>query len=364
MSVNYVAVKSPLKTEETSKFIKVIKANCIDKYALAARISDQCSLTESDVVAVLQAYETNLKIEFSKGNNVEIFNLGTLKPCFKADFDNNGNVIKSSIRLSKLRLITKKKFINEAKGYQYKYCGEIDYNKNEIGDRAETLIKYLKEVKPYITCSEYALLNNCTTTTANRDLHLFKDSGLIYADKIGQTYIFHFNKDYININSDEFRFIAESNDPNIDNENLEKNISLQPQQNTVEKSELKKLENNQNLSKDSYSTKSIEEFKTNINQMKKRYNPRASQDDEYVKLFYDLIGGNFSVTNLTSADFENNRFISEEEKTIEATEIVMKKIAQEIGADNIYDEKVIERLNNNVFPMKAIIRKARKIRSS
>ena len=72
MAVNYVTVKTSFKKRDNtdSKFVKVINNDCIDKHKMARTISDQCSLTEADVVAVLQAYESNLKLAFADRKSV------------------------------------------------------------------------------------------------------------------------------------------------------------------------------------------------------------------------------------------------------------------------------------------------------
>lgn len=192
MSVNYVTVKSSLKSDDAtnSKYIKIIKSERINKYKVARMISDQCTLTEADVIAVLQAYETNLKMHFANGNSVELFNLGTLKPCFKADYDKDGNVIKSSLRLSKVRLITADIFIKEANRYHYKYCGNIDYGDNGFEKRAQILIDYLNNNKPYISTTEYTAIAGCSRATAKRDLELLYAGELIDRDKVGTGYVY------------------------------------------------------------------------------------------------------------------------------------------------------------------------------
>ena len=176
-------------SQKDYKFVKIVKAETVDKYDIAERISNQCSVTVSDVVAVLQAYETNIMMSFAKGSSVEMFNLGTLKPSFKGDFDKNGKIIKTSLRLSKIRLITKHSFIDEAKGYTYKYCGEVDYNSIDFDQRVDNMISYLEQTKSYITAKEYSVQNKCTVMTANNDLKALSKEGFLISEKIGPAVI-------------------------------------------------------------------------------------------------------------------------------------------------------------------------------
>ena len=166
-----------------SKYIKVINSTLIDKYKIAQTISDQCSITVSDVVAVMQAYETNLMMQFANGNSVEIFNLGTLKPCFKAEYDASGNVIKKSLRLSKVSLITSDKFVQNAKGYGYKFCGDVDYNQTTFEQRIDNCISYLKDQNTTITSHKYAIINQCSESTAKRDFSILAEQNLLFLER-------------------------------------------------------------------------------------------------------------------------------------------------------------------------------------
>ena len=345
MAVNYVSVKTSFKTnlEAGAKFVKVINSRCIDKYALAVRISDQCTLTEADVVAVLQAYETNMLKEFANGNSVEMFNLGTLKPCFKADFDASGKVIKSSLRLSKVRLITSNKFINEAKGYFYKYCGEVDYNKEDFEERVTRMMKFLEEKKSYITGREYAQINNCTHTTANKDLNILKQERVLSVEKIGTTYIYSINMEV----TEEPETIVQT-DASDEAGNLSVIKTRQSNESIITDADLYGA---LPQSTDSENIRSLSDMKNRSRMPKKR----LSEDDKYVDMFYNLIGNKFGNNDFS---FDNT---DEENKILKACENVMENIASDFKIDDIYDDKVIERLDPKVFPVKMVKRNKRRM---
>ena len=110
MAVNYLVMDSGLNSdrETNSKYLKVVNQEVCDADYMANIISDQCSVTGSDIEAVLTAFQSNLKVLFGRGSSVRLSSIGLLKPKFKAEFDNNGNLIKGRERLSKIELIMDK----------------------------------------------------------------------------------------------------------------------------------------------------------------------------------------------------------------------------------------------------------------
>ena len=215
MAVNYVIKTNRFKTGAGvgAKYIKCVSNYIVDTKDMARRISSQCTLTEADIQAVLQAYETNLKMMFAQGNSVRIFNLGTLKPCFKADFDSKGNVVKDSVRLSKVQLITNHTFLNDAKGYEYRCHGEADDYCPDYEGRVQNMMEYFERGFDEITAREYVYINDCSKTQACDDLHQLYKEEVLSRRSYGNTMVYRLNNDNMgseeNIKSDVDRDVAD-----------------------------------------------------------------------------------------------------------------------------------------------------------
>ena len=215
MAVNYVIKTNRFKTGAGAgaKYIKCVSNYIVDTKDMARRISSQCTLTEADIQAVLQAYETNLKMMFAQGNSVRIFNLGTLKPCFKADFDSKGNVVKDSVRLSKVQLITNHTFLNDAKGYEYRCHGEADDYCPDYEGRVQNMMEYFNRGFDEITAREYVYINDCSKTQACDDLRQLYKEGVLKRRSYGNTMVYRLNNDNMgseeNIKSDVDRDVAD-----------------------------------------------------------------------------------------------------------------------------------------------------------
>ena len=197
MAVNYVILKNRFKkgTGVGAKYIKCISNYIVDTKDMARRISSQCTVTEADIQAVLQAYETNLKMMFAQGNSVRIFNLGTLKPCFKADFDKNGDVVKNSVRLSKVQLITNHTFLNDAKGYEYHCHGEAEDYCPDYEGRVKNMMDYFEQGFDEITAREYVYINDCSKTQACDDLRQLYEEGMLTRRCYGNMKVYRLNQE-------------------------------------------------------------------------------------------------------------------------------------------------------------------------
>ena len=99
--------------------VQIVCPERVSNERVIARISEQCTLSEADIVAVFQAYETNLEMEFSRGNSVSLLNLGTITPCLTADFDAENRLLNDSLRFSKLKLTGNHSCFCRSKLYHY-----------------------------------------------------------------------------------------------------------------------------------------------------------------------------------------------------------------------------------------------------
>ena len=185
MTVKYRIVKSPLKSEsaKNSRFVQLVHPERVSNECMIARISEQCTLSEANIVAVFQAYETNLEMEFSRGNSVSLLNLGTITPCLTADFDAENRLLKDSLRFSKLKLTGNHSFLRRSKLYQYSCKESVDYSDGLFERRAARLERYFAQNKPEITSAVYVRLNGCTRSTANRDLaRLVREKKIVFRE--------------------------------------------------------------------------------------------------------------------------------------------------------------------------------------
>ena len=267
-------------------------------------------------------------------------------------------------------------------------------------------MSYFSSECTYMTCSDYCSINNCTSTTANRDLNVLKNEGIILGNKIGQTFMYTLNPDYIGIKKERSMIsndtnysatdisndravlnsvIDESgdfdsntvNEPvkqiNVENVGVSEEINIvtstSSSQEDISTQSVSQMQKSMSTAKnfgdlpESTKSSSMYNFKQlkNVLKSSRRVNVDSSlQDDEPVKMFYDLIGGSFDkeFTDINSPDKEIH---SDDDKTLlSASEYVMQKLAYDMGIDDIYDDKVIQRLNPKVFPIYLIDREKRK----
>ncbi len=192
MAVNYLVMDSGLNSdrETNSKYLKVVNQEVCDADYMANIISDQCSVTGSDIEAVLTAFQSNLKVLFGRGSSVRLSSIGLLKPKFKAEFDNNGNLIKGSERLSKIELIMDKDLRRASRYYSFVNKGEVKIRANGFVRRSGNAIEYLKAGNDEIDSSAYMLMNNCSRTLANQDFNRMMSDGLLRRRRIGKTMVY------------------------------------------------------------------------------------------------------------------------------------------------------------------------------
>ena len=229
----------------------------------------------------------------------------------------------------------------------------------------------------FITCRKCCAINNCSTTTALKDLKVLTKEGIILESEIGKTFIYSINPDYKNIDDiendyDDFltknSIVSEDYTPFIVSDLETENSDTAPQKankQPVAKSKIsaddvntsaeKDITLSQNITDDNEDGKSsaydFKKLKKILQEYRKESKSIVKEDDEAVKMFYELIGGKFDKNISNYSDFNETTNKDESSVLISASEKVMQKLASDMGINDIYDARVIKKLNPKVFPM-------------
>ena len=79
MSINYRLYQDNRKNSKKKGhwYARTVVTNCVDIKALAARISNSCTVTEPDILAVISALVTEMNYALTQGSKVKVDGLGT-----------------------------------------------------------------------------------------------------------------------------------------------------------------------------------------------------------------------------------------------------------------------------------------------
>ena len=81
MSINYRLYQDNRKNSKKKGhwYARTVVTNCVDIKALAARISNSCTVTEPDILAVISALVTEMNYALTQGSKVKVDGLGTFR---------------------------------------------------------------------------------------------------------------------------------------------------------------------------------------------------------------------------------------------------------------------------------------------
>ena len=84
MSINYRLYQDNRKNSKKKGhwYARTVVTNCVDIKALAARISNSCTVTEPDILAVISALVFEMNQVLKSGSRVKIDGLGTFRVSF------------------------------------------------------------------------------------------------------------------------------------------------------------------------------------------------------------------------------------------------------------------------------------------
>ena len=182
---------------------------------------------------------------------------------------------------------------------------------------------------------------------------MMKKAGILSAEKIGHTFIYSLNRE--NFVSNE-KFQEKKSEENIYQED---ELAQQATDNIMISDKIS-FDTSEIANNNIVITKDMSSLKTDltISRRIKRIDP--SDPDNPVEIYYNALDGNYSKKISPHFDNVDYEIFNEEQKIIYACECAMKKIASDIGAEDIYDSRVLDLLDKNTFPIKMLLRIKRK----
>ena len=106
MSINYktIARKNPQDITATPKYYAAVKSNgSVDFESLAEMISEQCTVTDTDCLAVLNVLEKNVIRELKEGRIVRLGKLGNFQVSLSSEgFDTEQEVTADAVKKSRI----------------------------------------------------------------------------------------------------------------------------------------------------------------------------------------------------------------------------------------------------------------------
>lgn len=142
-------------------------------------VSDSCSITSSDIKAVLEAFTLYIGRELSEGYSVELEGLGHFSPSLKSEqkVNEKGKKIYSAkVNSVKFRCSLRlKKMVQEGELEKIKRTNIPKENKE---GRMNKMVEHLK-VRKSINVSTYARLNECSKYVAKNDLKDFVEDNIL-----------------------------------------------------------------------------------------------------------------------------------------------------------------------------------------
>ncbi len=117
MSIRYKIYKSRFKDKQgqENNYIMYKSVETMDMDKVEQMISDACSVNESDIAAVLEAFKFVISMGFAMGENVPLYDLGVFKPKLMAEFDKNGHVIANSEKIKTIQFIPSASFLKDVR---------------------------------------------------------------------------------------------------------------------------------------------------------------------------------------------------------------------------------------------------------
>jgi len=123
MAINYrpLARVNPQDITATKKYYAAVKTNgSVDFETLAAQISEQCTVTETDCLAVLNVLEQNIVRELGQGRIVRLGKLGNFQVSLSSEgFATSAEVSAAGITNSRIIFRPAKKLRNLLKNLTF-----------------------------------------------------------------------------------------------------------------------------------------------------------------------------------------------------------------------------------------------------
>ena len=165
MPINYKIFKANLKVKEACYYPVLIPYTKISQDNLNKYISDRCTLTDSDIEAVIAAIKTQTALTFASGNSICFGDMGTFKPRIKMEFNSKGKAVKGTEKVFKVDFIPSASLLREFAAFKFKCIGFYDYTNFDFEKRLDMFLETF-ETGEYFNACTYASRLNVSKTTA------------------------------------------------------------------------------------------------------------------------------------------------------------------------------------------------------
>lgn len=158
MGIRYKTYKSNF-TDKEGNDVNYILAKNIETLSIDEMnylITDACSVNNSDIAAVLEAFKLIISMYLGRGRNVPLYDLGVLKPKITAKFDGNGRVINGSEAIKTIQFIPSAKFLRLIRDKsKFEHTNKMPKESENFEIRSTKFLNSIEQ-KTLFTRKEYA----------------------------------------------------------------------------------------------------------------------------------------------------------------------------------------------------------------
>ncbi|MEG1616660.1 MAG: DeoR family transcriptional regulator [Bacteroidales bacterium] len=175
-----------LQEESKRRYIARIKFEEITSLeSICLNISTRCSLSTPDVEGAISALAHELLHEFAHGRSVQLGALGTFYPSLRGELvEENRKLNKRNFRINGINVHPTGKFLETLKSVKFVVVqSRKEEMPNEL-ERAQNILKLI-QTNGRVDSAQVAQINQCSKTTAVRDLNVLIKNKIVVKEKLG-----------------------------------------------------------------------------------------------------------------------------------------------------------------------------------
>lgn len=178
--IKFGVYKTPaINGKKSIPYARVISSGTRNMKRICYELSDSCSITSSDIKAVLEALSQYIGRELAEGYSVELDGLGYFSPALKSTkIVNEDGVISYSAAVQGVNFRCSNQLKEMVKKSRPQKVKRDNIPTDNLEGRRKKMQEYLQNHRS-INISDYAHLNRCTYYMAQKDIKEFVAGGII-----------------------------------------------------------------------------------------------------------------------------------------------------------------------------------------
>lgn len=192
--ISYEQFPTPDHEKTGRYYTRLIEKECDSFEKIKARISDRCSVTEADIEAVLWALFTDAINSFSQGKRYNLGPFGSVYYTLTSDGTTNEyRTNPKNVRIKSFYLQPSAWLQATTKGFWFRRAHVYGPGIENREQRTQNILNAL-ETNGSLPLNEICYLNQCSHTTAYRDMTYLLEKKQIIKRQLGCTYIYLLKK--------------------------------------------------------------------------------------------------------------------------------------------------------------------------